>query len=91
MVTSLTTEIKSVNLTDFDEEAMRKVETIRYALVRKGDTMEVARTKMKDGSVFLDAYLGLLSENGLNLNFYHTRVSHPKDDIYYKLILERII
>jgi len=88
---SLITHITELNQ-NLDEDAQKRVGTIKGALVRKNDEMEVAETSMTRGAVFLDAYLGLLTENGLNLKEYSTKVvQQPKSErkSTYKLILTK--
>ena len=89
---SLTTIINNPNMRDFDKAAKNDAKKIKGTLVRINDEMEIARTKIKNGSVFLDEYVGLLSENGIDLNIYCSNIFYMRDEkeLYYKLMFKRI-
>lgn len=90
MKLDITAQITEENFCDFDEDAKKRVSIIKETLLRKGDEMEVARTRIKKGISFLDLYYMLLREAGLE-NKYEPIIHHPSEgNEYYKLIL-RII
>ena len=91
MTIGLTT-ILTGDVQDLDKNAKERVEAIQGARMRKDDEMEVARTSIEKGVIFLDAYLGSLTKSGLNLKKYSANINQEQNGggIIYKLILKKI-